>query len=41
MQPLEVLIVELLAVNAFAPRSIALCKVATLNHEALDDAVEC
>lgn len=37
---LEVLVGELVAVNAFSASTIALRKVTTLNHEVLDNAVE-
>lgn len=40
VQPLKVLILKLLPVDALAPGAIALCEVSTLDHEALDDAVE-
>lgn len=36
----EVLILKLLAVNAFSSGTIASSKITTLNHERLDDAVE-
>ena len=37
---LEVLIFELLAVDAFTTCAIAFCEVSTLDHEALDDTVK-
>jgi hypothetical protein len=37
---LEVLIFELRAVNALSACAIALCEITSLDHEALDDAVE-
>jgi hypothetical protein len=37
---LEVLIVELLAVDGLAARSIEVCEVSSLDHELLDHAVE-
>lgn len=40
MQPLKVLILKFLAINALSACAIALGKVAALDHEALNDAVE-
>lgn len=40
MNLLEILVFELLAVDALSTRAIALCEVAALDHEALDDTVE-
>ena len=40
MQPLKVFILKLLSVDTLTTRAIALRKVSSLNHEALDDAVE-
>jgi hypothetical protein len=40
MHPLEVLVLKLLPVYALAASSIALSKVAALDHEGLDDPVE-
>lgn len=37
---LEILVVELLAVDTLSARAIELCEVAALDHEGLDDAVE-
>jgi hypothetical protein len=41
VHPLEVLILEFLAVDALAACAIALGEVSALNHEALNDSVEC
>lgn len=40
MLQLEVLVGKFVAVDGFATRAIALGKVTTLNHEALDDPME-
>lgn len=40
MAQLEVLILELVAVDRLAAGAVTLCEVTTLNHEVLDDTVE-
>lgn len=40
MHSLEILIFEFFTIDALATGAIALCEVAALDHEALDDAVE-
>ena len=40
MLQLEVLVSELLAVNAFATRTVTVCEITTLNHETGDDTME-
>lgn len=40
MLQLEVLVLELLAVDALAPGAVVCCKVSTLDHELLDDTVK-
>lgn len=37
---LEVLIFELLAINALTARAVAFCEISTLDHKALNDTVE-
>jgi hypothetical protein len=37
---LEVLVFELLAVDALTTRAVAFCEISALNHEALDNTVE-
>lgn len=41
MLQLEVLVCELVAVDGFPASTIAIREVAALNHELLDDTVEC
>lgn len=40
MDLLEVLVFELLAVDALTTRAVAFCEVSALDHEALDNTVE-
>jgi hypothetical protein len=40
MDLLEILVLELLAIDALAAGAIALCKVPTLDHERLYDSME-